>query len=116
MRLFKIYFIYYKYIHMNQYNAIINSDESFFEKKIIKSEENIIHMFVKQNFHKLLRNVEYYNPQIFMDQTFFTYKDSIAMLLNLCQSVVIQKTHIFKRAKCLKYKTKNSYIKGYNKN
>ena len=52
---------------MNQYNAIINSDESFFEKKIIESEENIIHMFIKQNFHKLLRNVEYYHPQIFMD-------------------------------------------------
>ena len=101
---------------MNQYNAIINSDESFFEKKIIESEENIIHMFIKQNFHKLLRNVEYYYPQIFMDKTFFTYKDSIVMLLNVCQSVVIQKSNILKRAKCLKYKTKNSYIKGYNKN
>ncbi len=101
---------------MNQYNAIINSDESFFENKIIESEVNIIHMFIKQNFHKLLRNVEYNNPQIFMDETFFTSKSSIVMLLNLCQNIEIQKDDIFKRGKCLKYKTKNSYIKGYNKN
>lgn len=93
----------------------ITSDIFVLEKKFTKSYEPLIHLFLKQHIHKILRMVEY-PMELFMDEVFIIYKDSVVMFLNVCQTLNIQKSQIFKRAKCLKYKTNNKYIRGYNKN
>jgi hypothetical protein len=82
----------------------------------LKNEENIMYEYIKQHLHQILKNMEYNNPQIFMEKTFMIYQYEIVMLLSMCQVLEIHKIIVFERIKGLKYKTRCKYLKGYNKN
>ena len=87
-----------------------------FRHKAVK----ILYDYIKCDLHYFLKSKDYCIGEIKKRRYYKNYDhmfwDDALIIFNDFEELRFSKSDIVKYAKPLKYKTKNNYIKGYNKN